>query len=121
MKIAMLPIEDVKPYARNPRRNDGKAVEKVAASIREFGFRQPIVVDRDMVVVAGHTRLKAAQALGLKRIPVHVAADLTPAQARLYRLASPSCPSCLRGEHISPSPNQEPRTKNHEPRTKNQE
>jgi ParB-like chromosome segregation protein Spo0J len=86
MKIEYWEIEKVKPYDKNPRRND-KAVEAVARSIREFGFRQPIVVDAGGVIVVGHTRYKAALKLGLKTVPVHVAADLTPAQARAYRLA----------------------------------
>jgi ParB-like chromosome segregation protein Spo0J len=59
----------------------------VADSIREFGFRQPIVVDADGVIVVGHTRYKAALKLGLETVPVHVAKDLTPQQARAYRLA----------------------------------
>jgi DNA modification methylase len=86
MQIELWPLEQVKPYERNPRQNDG-AVDAVAASIKEFGFRQPIVVDRDGVIVVGHTRWKAAQKLGLKEVPVHVAADLTPDQAKAYRLA----------------------------------
>ena len=86
MKIEQWEIERVKPYDKNPRRND-KAVEAVAKSIREFGFRQPIVVDAAGVIVVGHTRYKAALKLGLKTVPVHVAADLTPQQARAYRIA----------------------------------
>lgn len=85
MEIINLPIERVIPYARNPRHN-AEAVAKVAASIAEYGWRQPIVVDRDMVVVAGHTRLEAARRLRLATVPVHVATDLTPAKARAYRL-----------------------------------
>jgi hypothetical protein len=85
MKIEMWPIENVTPYERNPRKNDG-AVDGVAKSIEAFGFRQPIVVDGAGVVVAGHTRLKAAQKMGLKKVPVHVA-DLSPAEAMAYRLA----------------------------------
>jgi len=79
-------IDDVKPYEKNPRQNDG-AVDAVAASIREFGFRQPIVVDADGVIICGHTRFKAAQRLGLAKVPVHVATDLTPEQIRAYRIA----------------------------------
>lgn len=74
------------PYEKNPRRND-QAVDAVAASIREFGFKVPIVVDRDNVVVAGHTRLKAAKRLGLETVPVIVADDLTPEQIKAFRLA----------------------------------
>ena len=81
-----VPIADVVPYVRNPRKNTD-AVAKVAASIREFGFRQPIVCDADMVVIAGHTRLQAAQSLGLKTVPVHIARGLTAAQVTAYRLA----------------------------------
>jgi ParB-like chromosome segregation protein Spo0J len=86
MKIEQWEIDRVKPYDKNPRRND-KAVEAVAKSIHEFGFRQPIVVDSTGVIVVGHTRYKAALKLGLATVPVHVAADLTPQQARAYRLA----------------------------------
>ncbi|MBX3404077.1 MAG: ParB N-terminal domain-containing protein, partial [Phycisphaeraceae bacterium] len=86
MKIEQWTVDRVKPYESNPRRNDG-AVEAVARSIREYGFRQPIVVDKDGVIVVGHTRLKAALHLGLTEVPVHVAQELTPEQARAYRLA----------------------------------
>jgi len=75
------------PYARNPRKIPQSAIDKVAASIQEFGFRQPIVVDAKGVIVVGHTRLLAAQKLGLPEVPVHVALDLTPAQAKAYRIA----------------------------------
>ncbi|MCL4743280.1 MAG: ParB N-terminal domain-containing protein [Phycisphaerales bacterium] len=86
MKIEMRPIAEVKPYEQNPRLNDD-AVEAVAESIRRFGFRQPIVVDGDGVIVCGHTRWKAAQKLGLEKVPVHIARDLTPEQVRAYRIA----------------------------------
>jgi len=85
MNIEQWPLERIKPYERNPRTNDA-AVEPVAASIRRFGFRQPIVVDGDGVIIAGHTRYRAAESLGLETVPVHVA-DLTDEQAREYRLA----------------------------------
>ncbi len=86
MLIEMRAVGAVRPYETNPRRNDG-AVEAVAKSIREYGFRQPIVVDKDGVIVVGHTRLKAALTLGLEEVPVHVATELTPEQARAYRIA----------------------------------
>lgn len=86
MKVVSMPIGDVVPYDRNPRFNDA-AVEAVANSIREFGWRQPIVVDADGVIIVGHTRFKAAQSLGLTEVPVLVAADLTPEQVQAYRLA----------------------------------
>jgi len=86
MKIEMWEIGRVKPYEANPRKNDG-AVEAVARSIEEFGFRVPLVVDGDGVLIAGHTRLKAAEYLGLDKVPVHVAKDLTPERARALRIA----------------------------------
>ena len=86
LAVEMRPTDQVKPYEANPRQND-QAVEAVANSIREFGFRQPIVVDADGVIIVGHTRWKAAKALGLEKVPVHVARDLTPEQVRAYRLA----------------------------------
>ena len=86
MKTISMPIEDVIPYDRNPRHNDG-AVDAVARSIEEFGFRQPIVVTEDHVIIVGHTRWKAALKLGMKTVPVHVASGLTPEQIRAYRIA----------------------------------
>ena len=86
MQINNVAIGAVVPYARNPRRNDA-AISKVAASLQEFGWRQPIVVDDDMVVVVGHTRLEAARSLGMGEVPIHVAAGLTPEQIKAYRLA----------------------------------
>jgi DNA modification methylase len=86
MRIEMWPVERVKPYESNPRINDD-AVDAVAASIRGFGFRQPIVVDAEGVIIVGHTRWKAAQKLGMPVVPVHVATDLTPEQIRAYRIA----------------------------------
>lgn len=86
MNIELFPVIKVIPYARNPRRNL-QSVDKVAASIKEFGFRQPIVVDNEMVIIAGHTRLLAAQKLGMDEVPVHIADNLTDAQKRAYRIA----------------------------------
>ncbi|MCH8839078.1 MAG: ParB N-terminal domain-containing protein [Planctomycetes bacterium] len=86
MKIENRKLADIRPYDNNPRLNDA-AVDAVAASLREFGFRQPIVVDTDGVIIVGHTRWKAARKLGLEQVPVHVAEDLTPEQAKAYRLA----------------------------------
>ena len=79
-------LDTIRPYPGNPRANDG-AVDAVAASIREFGFRNPIIVDADGTIIAGHTRYKAARALGLSEVPVLVADDLTPEQVAAYRLA----------------------------------
>ena len=86
MKIVNMKITDITPYERNPRFNKG-AVEAVADSIKEFGWRAPIVVDSNHVIICGHTRLLAAQKLGLSEVPVHIATDLTPEQARAYRIA----------------------------------
>lgn len=86
MKIEQWKISDVTPYPGNPRVNDG-AVEAVARSLQEFGFRQPIVVDDQGVIIVGHTRLKAAQTLGFELVPIHVATDLTPEQIKAYRIA----------------------------------
>src|SRR5262249_20264942 len=86
MHVEMRPISSIKPYDNNPRVND-PAVDAVAASIKEFGFNQPIVVDEKSVIIVGHTRYKAALKLGMETVPVYTAAGLTPAQARAYRLA----------------------------------
>jgi len=85
MDVIELPLGQIIPYARNPRQNE-KAIATVAASIAEFGWRQPIVVDENMVILAGHTRLAAAQQLGLKSAPVHVAKGLSEAQAQAFRI-----------------------------------
>lgn len=86
MNIEYWKTEDVNPYENNPRINDG-AVEATANSIKEFGWKQPIVVDKEGVIIAGHTRLKAAKKLGMEEIPVLVAKDLSSEQADAYRLA----------------------------------
>jgi hypothetical protein len=86
MHVELRPITNIKPYEHNPRHND-HAVEAVARSIAAFGFRQPIVVDEEGTIVVGSTRFKAALRLGLKKVPVHVAKGLTPAQVKAYRIA----------------------------------
>lgn len=86
MKVEEIETSRIIPYANNPRHND-QAVSAVAASIKEFGFRQPIVADEKLVVLVGHTRLKAAKELGLACVPVHVAEGLTEAQKKAYRIA----------------------------------
>ena len=86
MEVKLVKIAEIKPYDRNPRNNDG-AIDAVAASIKEFGWQQPIVVDRDGVIIAGHTRYKAAQKLKCKEVPVVVAENLTDEQVKAYRLA----------------------------------
>jgi DNA modification methylase len=86
MKIELRKLSEITPYPGNPRINED-AVDAVAASIRQFGFRQPIVVDAQGVIICGHTRYKAALKLGLEKVPVHIAADLTPEQIKAYRIA----------------------------------
>jgi ParB-like chromosome segregation protein Spo0J len=86
MKIELWSIDKPIPYARNARTIPQAAVDKVAASIREFGWQQPIVVDVERIVVAGHVRLLAAKQLGEKKVPVLVATGLTPAQTKAFRL-----------------------------------
>ena len=86
MKVKTVKIENAIPYVRNPRQNKA-AIAKVSASLKEFGWQQPIVVDKDMVVIAGHTRLEAARTLGMDKVPVQIAEDLTDAQVKAYRIA----------------------------------
>jgi DNA modification methylase len=87
MKIEMWPVDRPVPYAKNARKISEQAVDKVASSIQAFGFRQPLVVDKNGVIVVGHARLMGAKKLGWKLVPVHRADNLTPAQIRGYRLA----------------------------------
>lgn len=86
MQVQSMKIDEVKPYPNNPRNNDD-GVEAVANSIKEFGWQQPIVVDKDNVIIVGHTRYKAAKKLGMDKVPVVVASNLSPEQVKAYRLA----------------------------------
>lgn len=86
MKVESKSIDEVTPYENNPRNND-QAVDAVANSIKEFGWQQPIVVDKNMIIIVGHTRYKAAKKLGLTKVPVVVATNLSDEQAKAYRLA----------------------------------
>ena len=86
MQIEEVNINDLTPYSNNPRNNDA-AVDAVAASIKEFGFKVPIIIDNNNVIVAGHTRLKAARKIGLEKVPCIKADDLTPEQLKAFRLA----------------------------------
>ena len=86
MKIVNKKITDLKPYEKNPRKNDG-AVDAVANSIKEFGFKVPIIITKEGEIVAGHTRYKAAQQLELEEVPCIVADDLTPQQIKAFRIA----------------------------------
>jgi len=83
MDIKYLSPSELKPYDRNPRKNLN--VDKVADSLKEFGFQQPIVVDKDMIVIVGHTRLEASKKLGFKEVPVLIA-DISPEKAKAYRI-----------------------------------
>lgn len=86
MTIVDIPVKDLIPYEKNPRKNDA-AVKYVARSIEEFGFKVPLVIDSEKVVICGHTRLKAAKKLDLKKVPCIIADDLTEEQIRAFRLA----------------------------------
>jgi site-specific DNA-methyltransferase (adenine-specific) len=86
MEIYEISVNDLKPYENNPRINDD-AIDKVAKSIKEFGWKVPVVIDQNNIIVAGHTRLKAAQKLGLDKVPCIIADDLTPEQVKAFRLA----------------------------------
>tara|TARA_R110002012_G_scaffold289114_1_gene482039 strand:+ start:751 stop:1299 length:549 start_codon:yes stop_codon:yes gene_type:complete len=86
MKTQSVDIDTITPYARNPR-NNSMAIDSVAASIKEFGFQQPIVVDKDKVIIVGHTRHLAARQLGIKSVPIVIADKLTDAQIKAYRIA----------------------------------
>lgn len=86
MQVQSMEIDEVKPYPNNPRNNDD-GVEAVANSIKQFGWQQPIVVDKDNVIIVGHTRYKAAKKLGMDKVPVVVASNLSDEQVRAYRLA----------------------------------
>lgn len=89
LKITYVNIDDIKPYINNPRKND-KAVDYVANSISEFGFKSPIILDKNNTIINGHTRLKASQKLGLKEIPCIYADDLTEEQIKAFRIADNS-------------------------------
>lgn len=85
-ELILTPLSDLKPYENNPRNNTG-AIEAVANSIREFGFKVPIIIDKNGVIVAGHTRYEAAKKLGLEHVPCIRAVDLTEEQITAFRLA----------------------------------
>mgnify|MGYP001861146005 CR=1 FL=1 len=86
MQIITKKLSELHPYTNNPRKND-QAVDAVANSIREFGFKVPVVIDKNGEIIAGHTRLKAAKKLKMKEIPCIVADDLTEEQIRAFRIA----------------------------------
>lgn len=86
MNIVEIKLSELKDYENNPRKNDG-AVDAVAESIKQFGFKVPIIIDKDYVIVAGHTRKRAAEKLGLETAPCIIADDLTPEQIKAFRVA----------------------------------
>ena len=87
MNIKTIPIDQLKPYAHNPKTHPAEQIEKIAKSITEFGFLVPILIDADNSIIAGHGRILAARKLGLKNIPAVSADHLTDAQIRAYRIA----------------------------------
>lgn len=86
LKIVYLPVEKIKPYKDNPRDNS-KAIKKVAASIQENGFRQPLVLDKNRVIITGHTRFEAAKTLGMEKLPCIIADDMSKEKVKAYRIA----------------------------------
>lgn len=86
MDVKNVDISKLKPYYNNPRNNEN-SVDDVAKSIKKFGWQQPIVVDKDMVIIVGHTRYLAAKKLKLQEVPVHIAKELTENEAKAYRIA----------------------------------
>jgi site-specific DNA-methyltransferase (adenine-specific) len=87
VKVQWVGIEELKPYGRNPRRRSEDSIRKIADSIAAFGWQQPIVVDKEFVVIIGHGRLEAAKLLGAKQVPVVVAGNLAPEKVKALRLA----------------------------------
>lgn len=85
MEIENIPISEIIPYKDNPRKNE-RAINVVAKSIKEFGFRVPIIIDKNNIIVTGHTRLLAAKKLELKEVPIIWADDLTEEQIKAYRI-----------------------------------
>lgn len=99
IEITMRKIEELTPYENNPRNND-MAVDAVAESIKQFGFKNPVIIDKDGVIVAGHTRYKAAKKLGITDIPCISANDLSDEQIKAFRLADNKLQSWQNGTKI---------------------
>ena len=87
MQIHEICIHDLKAYENNPRKISEESINAVAASIKEFGFKVPVIIDKDNVIIAGHTRILAAEKLGIEKVPCIIADDLTPKQIKAFRLA----------------------------------
>ena len=86
LKIEYVDINNIKPYKKNPRKND-EAIPYVMESIKQFGFKNPVILDKDNIIVAGHTRIESAKRLGITEIPCIYADDLTDEQIKAFRLA----------------------------------
>ena len=86
LKIEYIDIDKLIPYENNPRKND-IAVEAVAESIKEFGFKNPVIIDEDNIIIAGHTRIKAGKLLGIEKVPTIKVEDMTPEQIKAFRIA----------------------------------
>lgn len=87
LKVKNIPIEELKAYENNPRKINELAIKALSSSIEEFGFKVPVIVDKDQEIIAGHTRILAAKKLGISEVPCIVADDLTPEQIKAFRLA----------------------------------
>ena len=87
MQIHIISIHDIRAYENNPRKIPEEAIDKVANSIKEFGFKVPVILDKDNIIVAGHTRILAAKKLNIEEIPCIIADDLTDEQIKAFRLA----------------------------------
>ncbi|MDA1038596.1 MAG: ParB N-terminal domain-containing protein [bacterium] len=85
MKLKEIAIDKLIPYENNPRKND-EAVAKVAESIKEYGFRVPLVVSKDLIIIAGHTRVKACKLLGIEKVPCHIAEDMDEGDIKAFRI-----------------------------------
>jgi len=86
MTIKLVRLDNIRPYAGNPRVHDDRSIQELAASIRDYGFRVPVLLDRDLTIIAGHGRYAAAKRLGMAEVPAIIAGDLTPEQVAAYRL-----------------------------------
>ncbi len=95
MKVRWMEVDRVKPYLRNPRKRSELSIKKIAASIEEFGRQQPVVCDRDLVIIVGHGRYDAAHLLKTNKVPEVVAEDLTPEQAAAYHSKAAVFSLCL--------------------------
>ena len=94
LKIVYKHVDEIIPYVNNPRKISQNAIDKVASSIKNFGFKVTIIIDKDNEIVAGHTRILAAKKLGMEEVPCIVADDLTDTQIKAFRIADNKTRSC---------------------------